>query len=163
MTYRACEPLLGSDLSNFMAHIDIQAGCWNWTGRCVAGGYGRARHDLPAHRVAFVSFVGPIPDGMMVCHHCDNPPCCNPAHLFLGTAQDNMADAVHKGRFPWRRTAVVEGPRAKYLTPIRVTRIRELLAEGYTQRQVARMAGVDHSTVSRLSHRAHWTDEEVSA
>jgi hypothetical protein len=51
-----------------------------------------------AHRVAYELFVGPVPDGMFVCHRCDNPPCCNPAHLFIGTAKDNAVDSSNKER-----------------------------------------------------------------
>lgn len=51
------------------------------------------------HRLAYREFVGPIPEGMKVCHTCDNPPCCRPSHLFLGTDEDNTQDAISKGRF----------------------------------------------------------------
>jgi hypothetical protein len=74
--------------------------CWPWIGS-TTNGYGRFHNrnkPFLAHRVAYEMVYGPIPPGMFVCHHCDNPPCCNPAHLFLGTGADNMRDASRKGR-----------------------------------------------------------------
>ncbi len=79
--------------------------CWPWTG----GGINRRRGTnygvfwsdgkaVRAHRVAWELACGPVPDGLYVLHRCDNPPCCNPAHLFLGTDLDNMRDKVAKGR-----------------------------------------------------------------
>jgi hypothetical protein len=75
--------------------------CWPWTGR-TEGGYGRLwfknKHER-AHRVAWaLANNQPVPDGMVVCHRCDNPPCCNPADLWLGTRTDNNADRDAKGR-----------------------------------------------------------------
>lgn len=71
--------------------------CWLWQGHCDRGGYGRLA-GARAHREAWVQTFGPIPDGLWVLHRCDNPPCCNPRHLFLGTPKDNTRDMMEKGR-----------------------------------------------------------------
>jgi hypothetical protein len=77
--------------------------CWVWTGGVDGGGYGqfRLRSRVPmvkAHRLAWELIVGPVPDGLWVLHKCDNPPCCHPGHLFVGTPSDNARDAIAKGR-----------------------------------------------------------------
>jgi len=78
------------------------AGCWPFTGQRMRRGlpYGLIfdRRTRRAHRVAWELTHGPIPEGLNVLHRCDNPPCCNPAHLFLGTDGDNAADREAKGR-----------------------------------------------------------------
>ena len=77
-----------------------EVGCWIWLGalRCGYGHISWENKPALVHRVMWVLTNGPIPDGMNVCHKCDTPPCCNPTHLFLGTDQDNVHDAVRKGR-----------------------------------------------------------------
>jgi hypothetical protein len=75
--------------------------CWPWTRAHLPSGYGKLRHDkkyLLAHRVVWELQNGPIPNGLQVCHSCDNPPCCNPEHLWLGTPKANTVDMIAKGR-----------------------------------------------------------------
>lgn len=85
----------------FWLNVEKSAGCWEWIGAKRSTGYGQIVKDhrnYLAHRVAWELTNGPIPDGMFVCHHCDNRTCVRPDHLFLGTTTDNMRDMVAKGR-----------------------------------------------------------------
>lgn len=105
---RACWGIAARKES-FDASLDRTGECWLWTGSVDKDGYGRVRfggrREL-AHRVAWTLEHGPIPDGMEVRHLvCDNPPCCRPEHLALGTHSDNMRDAAAKGRLWMQRRA----------------------------------------------------------
>jgi hypothetical protein len=87
----------------FWPNVQKTSGCWNWIGaeQSKGRGYGTIGKDgktLRAHRVSWEMHNGPIPEGLIVCHKCDNPKCVRPEHLFLGTHSDNVADKVAKGR-----------------------------------------------------------------
>jgi len=94
--------------------IEQPNGCLDWPGGTSRNGYGVIYFDgkrVSTHRLAWELVNGPIPEGMVICHKCDNPPCCNPEHMFLGTQSDNLADmaAKHRGRAPTFKTHCPQG------------------------------------------------------
>ena len=96
-------------VSKFMSRVEITDKCWNWKGGKNIWGYGQFHfdnHQNGAHRFAYKTFNGPIPDKLYVCHQCDNPACVRPTHLFLGTSSDNRKDCFRKGRFNQKRNAL---------------------------------------------------------
>lgn len=136
--------------------------CVIWTGAKNEDGYGIAgqRPLLLAHRLAYRRAFGPIPEGMLVCHSCDNPPCVNPAHLFLGTVADNNRDRHRKGRsknlFPAgdahpARQRSGERHWCARLSDVDVADIRRRRAAGETCRSLGVVFGVHEATISRIS------------
>lgn len=163
--------------------------CWLWQGSVNKDGYGRlqvgprgANRMWAAHRLAYALHNGPIPDGLWVLHHCDNPPCCNPAHLFLGTLADNHADMDSKGRRPhgeahWMKKSperiprgdqsfsrkhperIARGERCRHakLTAAVVQEMRRLYAEGsHSYKQIANRFGVNKRTAIQAIKRRTW-------
>jgi hypothetical protein len=127
--------------------------CWEWLGKRERLGYGRAG-ALRMHRITWMMAYGAIPDGMEVCHKCDNRPCCNPNHLFLGTHAENMADAARKKRFVRKKGESVKNAK---LTEDKVRQIFEMYSMGdYTQVAISREVGVATTTVSRVLSKLAW-------
>lgn len=100
--------MLQKDIDRFFSKIEKTSNCWNWKAATNKGGHGMfsfSGKTLGAHRFSYELHKGSI-NGLYVCHHCDNPRCVNPEHLFLGTALDNFRDAQQKGRIPKRKEYV---------------------------------------------------------
>lgn len=120
-------------------------GCILWTGPIGNHGYGYLQLNkvrYTSHRLAYETLIGPIPDGMMVCHTCDVKSCVNPDHLFLGTSADNMADCARKGR------------QARKLTDEEVKQIRSVV--GGNRMLLGRLYGVSDTMVRKIQQGEWW-------
>lgn len=135
----------------FYTHV-TPSGCWEWAGT-RHNGYGRFA-GVAAHRLAYETWVGHIPDGLLIRHKCDNPPCINPEHLETGTDQDNMDDRQKRGR-------TASGPRHGFskLDEDAVRAIRSAYSSGRSMRSIAREYGVHHATVSNVVNRRTYTTQ----
>ena len=133
--------------------------CVPWAHARNSAGYGAVRiggRTVLAHRVAYEKTHGPIPDGMCVCHRCDNPPCVNIGHLFLGTHSDNAKDMVGKGRW---RGPVGEQHRCARLSEKTVQEIRARYSAWNRKCSLRKLAvefGVDHKTIFRVVSGRGW-------
>lgn len=142
------------DIARFWKYIDKSKGeseCWEWVGAKLRTGYGtlgvQGKTRL-THRMMWELTNGPIPEGIFICHHCDNPRCCNPKHLFAGTQLENIRDMIRKGR---ESTHFGETSVSAKLTTKQVIEIRETYAQGeITQKELAKKYGIVGSTVSRI-------------
>lgn len=139
-------------LERLLAHAKPEGDCIVWTSKRDARGYGRVRwrgRTRRAHRVLYEVEFGPIAEGLVVCHVCDNPPCIKPTHLFVGTQADNIADMVRKGRL---------GPRSpkRKLTADLVLLIRKWVAGGASLRQLSKSLGIHHTTIGSAARRETW-------
>lgn len=166
-------------VENFWNKVDKGTGCWLWTGTCPKPGYGvlmtgpraqRIKHF--AHRYSWELHFGPIPEGMYICHHCDNRRCVRPSHLFLGTPRDNVRDAMDKGRFRsppkppsggWAVSAVARARQtAEASTRYRLVTPSGEIVSGTNLREFCRQNGISHHGAmyqvrsgKRRSHRGY--------
>lgn len=131
--------------------------CWEWLGWTDRDGYGeigqggRLEGKKKAHRAAYETWIGPIPDGLLVCHTCNNPSCCNPYHLYAGTHEQNMADMDRAGRRPRGEASV----HAK-ITEVDVIEIRRLVDSGVSGREVGARFGLEAEEARRIAKRLRW-------
>jgi hypothetical protein len=132
-----------------------ESGCWEFTGYIMPNGYGQTsvgKLVLLAHRASYMVFIGKIPEGMHICHKCDNRKCFNPDHLFAGTPDENMADMVRKGR--QRSLSGVDSPNAK-LTAEQVQEIRDRYIPYVTTSELAKEFGISKQYVGQIA-RKEW-------
>jgi HNH endonuclease len=166
---------------SILNRYDIVNECWEWTGKVGKNGYGTVvkaengkKMHLLAHRESYKIFKGEIPTSLNVCHTCDNRKCINPDHLWIGTAKDNIQDAILKGRmkkttgykhteenkakFKLRKRPMTKGelsPLSK-LKDQDVIEIRRMIKENITQTDIAKKYGVTQSVISRIKDREVW-------
>jgi hypothetical protein len=156
----------------FWSLVDRSGGidaCWEWRGSRVEYGYGLffvGKTSYRAHRVALTLADGPIHSGLLACHSCDNPPCCNPMHLWPGTDEENSRDMASKSRSALgdrngsrlhreRMTRGEQRPLAK-LTASDVVKVRQLAAEGVFHREIAARFGVSRSLIGQVVNGSIW-------
>lgn len=148
----------------FWAKVQKTDSCWMWVGAKGRKGYGvfgkgdGSKNLFRAHRYSYELHIGPIPEGLFVCHHCDNPACVNPEHLFTGTVQDNADDRIRKGR----KGGGGSGPRpgenhpSAILTEIKVIEIRKKREDGIRLMPLAKEYGVTKAQISHICTRKSW-------
>lgn len=161
-TRRKTGETAGAALARFMTNVAITANpaqCWLWTGpRLIneGGDYGRFWFDGEenrAHRFMYELVNGPLADGLLVRHVCDNPPCVNPAHLISGTPRDNVLDKFERGRGPNRKGE--RHPLAR-LTDENVRQIRILAKSGIRYHDIAGRFGMSRQQIAKVVHRINW-------
>ncbi len=139
--------------------IKTDGGCWEWSGCRTAQGYGQLRvgnRSLNAHRLSWEMHVGPIPEGMLVCHHCDNRPCVNPAHLFVGDYKDNARDMVNKGRDYRGERLRGSAVATSKLVEDQIPGILARVASGESQPRIAREHGVSTTVINNIARGKAW-------
>lgn len=145
-----------STFERFWLQVQKSDDCWNWVG--AGGKYGNFHlapgERIAAHVYAYTTAIGPVPDGKEVCHHCDNPRCVRPSHLFAGTRSDNMKDAFAKGRGNFQlypELAQKHRREGRKLTWEEAATIRKLYQRGdYTQARLALQFNVSGGAISKV-------------
>jgi hypothetical protein len=135
----------------FSRFVKLDNGCWQWRSHTDKDGYGVLpgdRQNTRAHRLSYEIHIGQIPDGLLICHHCDNPGCVNPKHLFAGTSKDNAQDALQKKR----NYVGCKNGRSK-LTEENVKEIFNSILNG---QQLANKFNVTRSTINNVRRGDTW-------
>lgn len=130
--------------------VVTEEGCWEYQGHRSARGYCDIKwmgRSWRVHRVSYIAFHGPFDQSLLVCHSCDNPPCCNPAHLFLGDHKVNALDAARKGRLNTPGPRGENHPQVTVPNSLAREAVRRYLC-GETQRSIAEDLGVTQGSVS---------------
>lgn len=142
----------------FWSYVNIKGSddCWEWNRGRTGNGYGlftkpNGQGRVLSHRMAYELSKGKIPKGKLVCHHCDNPPCCNGNHLFLGTKSDNMMDAIKKRIMPLGSQL----PQSK-LNEKNVKIAREMYKKGHSINELAKKFRVNGRTMRDALERKTW-------
>lgn len=151
-----------SSIDRFWNKVNLEpiSECWNWVGGINARGYGNFWINgkiVSAHRVAWEIYnLCEVPKGMWVLHKCDNKKCCNPCHLYIGTASDNMMDSIYRDKFPKDFNQGENNPSAK-LSKEDVIEIRRLYETGkYSQMELSRMYGLNPTYAHSIIRRKKW-------
>ncbi len=135
--------------------VETDSGCWEFVGGRTGSNYGVLYVGngtcVSAHRLSYEIEYGPIPKGMFVCHTCDNPPCCNPNHLFVGSLQDNKVDEVSKGRHVYGEKV---GNHKLFIDDVKA--IRLLIKEGYSLSYIGNKFGVTRQAIYRIKAGLCW-------
>jgi len=142
----------GTPIQRFFDNIKFPSdlsSCWIWIGCNNGNGYGRLIIDnkkVFAHRFSYELFIKPIPKKMFICHHCDNPQCVNPDHLFIGTQKDNMQDMIKKNRCTYSKVTIKE-----------VLEIRKLyVLKDIAYKQLAKKYSVTEQTIKDIVNKKTW-------
>ena len=140
-----------------LRYVVSENGCWNWVATKDKQGYGMLSHhrgkQIRAHRASYEFHVAKIPEGLLVCHSCDNPSCINPNHLFVGTPKENTRDMLDKNRRPVLRGE--RHPNAK-LTNDQVSQIKQLRSENRPLKEIASQFNISFQTVSSITKGTTW-------
>jgi len=133
----------------FESRIQKTDTCWLWKGGRNEYGYGifhiPGKRPVRAHRYVYEQLVGPIPEGQILLHSCDNPPCVNPAHLSPGTKRDNLIDAMVKNRRPVSER--------HWNAKLSSEQIQAIISDQRTHREIAKTYGISQPYVGRLKHK----------
>lgn len=144
----------------FWNFVDKSGDCWVWTGGTDKDGYGvfnaRTKRYTKAHRFVYRLAYGQIPKGKIICHHCDNPSCVNPEHIYLGTYKTNAQDMARRGRMKKQNGT---DNHAAVLNWEKVRKIREMWQSGkYTQKAIADYFNVSRGCITGIIYNVNWKE-----